>query len=220
VTAISIRRFRSAAAAVVLTAAVLAIAATLAPGARAQADAAAFIEETSQKAIDGLTDLSQGEAQREAVFRDLLGQTFDIPAIGRFVVGRAWRQASKEEKGPFLQVFEDVIVQRFLPLFAQYQGEQLIVDGAVADSRNKKFTIVNSTFVDSQGRQVKTDWRLHQKSGNYQVFDVLVEGVSMAITLRSEYASVIQEAGGLDGLVDLLRDKLAKGEFEPAVAAQ
>ena len=88
------------------------------------------------------------------------------------------------------------------------------------DSRNNKYTIVNTTFVDSQGRRVKTDWRLRERDGAYKVFDVMVEGVSMAITLRSEYASVIRNAGGLGGLVELLKEKLAKGDFKPAVAAQ
>ena len=80
--------------------------------------------------------------------------------------------------------------------------------------------MVASTYIDSQGREVKADWRLLERNGRYKVFDVVVEGVSMAITLRSEYASVIKQQGGLPGLVVLLRDKLAKGEFKPAVAAQ
>ena len=215
------RLFRLDAAALVLIATLAGVAADP-PAARAGSaePAAVFVRETSQKAIDGLTDLSRSEVEREAVFRHLLSQVFDIPAIGRFVVGRYWRAAEDEVKLEFLQVFEDVIVQRFLPLFARYQGEQLIVDGAVPDGRNVSFTIVNSTFIDAKGRKVKTDWRLHDKRGRYQVFDVLVEGVSMAITLRSEYASVIKDAGGLDGLIDLLRGKLIRGEFEPAVAAQ
>jgi phospholipid transport system substrate-binding protein len=90
----------------------------------------------------------------------------------------------------------------------------------VPDSKNPKYTVVTSTYVDAQGRRVKTDWRLIERNGDYKVFDVVVEGVSMAITLRSEYASVIKNEGGLPGLVTLLRDKLARGDFKPAVSAQ
>ncbi|MFQ6018777.1 MAG: ABC transporter substrate-binding protein [Kiloniellaceae bacterium] len=50
------------------------------------------------------------------------------------------------------------------------------------------------------------------------MFDVVVEGVSMVITLRSEYGSVIKRMGGIDGLVRLLRDKLGRGEFAPKTA--
>ena len=182
--------------------------------------ASTFLDTMRERAIAGLTDTSRSEEEREALFRSLLNETFDIKRIGRFVVGRYWRQAEAADQQDFLEAFEDAIVQRFLPLFSQYSGEQLVIGAAAPDSKNPKFTVVTSTYIDSQGREVKADWRLLERDGKYKVFDVMVEGVSMAITLRSEYASVIKQQGGLPGLVVLLRDKLAKGEFKPAVAAQ
>ncbi len=204
--------------------ALMAAALCLSPMARAGATtehpAATFLDTMRERAIAGLTDTSRSEAERESLFRELLNETFDIERIGRFVVGRYWREADAGDQEAFLQAFEDAIVQRFLPLFSQYKGEQLIIGAAMPDSKNPKYTVVTSTYVDAEGRQVKTDWRLLEQNGQYKVFDVVVEGVSMAITLRSEYASVIKNQGGLPGLVVLLRDKLAKGEFKPAVAAQ
>jgi phospholipid transport system substrate-binding protein len=182
--------------------------------------ASTFLDTMRERAIAGLTDTSRSEQEREALFRSLLNETFDIERIGQFVVGRYWRQADENDQREFLKAFEDAIVQRFLPLFSQYKGEQLIIGDARPDSKNPKYTVVTSTYIDADGRQVKTDWRLLERNGQYKVFDVVVEGVSMAITLRSEYASVIKNEGGLPGLVTLLRDKLAKGEFKPAVAAQ
>ena len=182
--------------------------------------ASSFLDSVRERAIAGLTDPTRSDQERETLFRSLLNETFDIKRIGRFVVGRYWRQAETADQEAFLDAFEDAIVQRFLPIFSHYNGEQLIIGEAAPDSKNPKYTVVTSTYVDSQGREVKADWRLLEADGGYKVFDVLVEGVSMAITLRSEYASVIKQQGGLPGLVDLLRDKLAKGEFKPAVAAQ
>jgi phospholipid transport system substrate-binding protein len=181
--------------------------------------AATFLDTMRERAIADLTDTTRSEKEREALFRSLLNETFDIERIGQFVVGRYWRQADDGDRQAFLQAFEDAVVQRFLPLFSQYQGEQLIVGGAEPDSKNPKFTVVTSTYIDAQGRHVKADWRLLEDNGRYKVFDVVVEGVSMAITLRSEYASVIKNQGGLPGLVSLLRDKLARGDFKPAISA-
>lgn len=212
------RRFAIALASVAL-AAVLSVS----PLAGSKADteqASTFLDSVREQAITGLTDTTRSDEEREALFRSLLNETFDIRRIGRFVVGRYWRQAEAEDQEAFLQAFEDAIVQRFLPLFSQYKGEQLIIGEARPDSKNPKFTVVNSTYIDSQSREVKADWRLLQRDGRYKVFDVVVEGVSMAITLRSEYASVIKNQGGLPGLVVLLREKLANGEFRPAVAAE
>ncbi len=182
--------------------------------------ASTFLDSVRERAIAGLTDTTRSDAEREALFRGLLNETFDIRRIGRFVVGRYWRKAEADDREAFLEAFEDAIVQRFLPLFSHYQGEQLIIGKAAPDRKNPEKTVVTSTYIDAQGREVKADWRLLKRDGKYKVFDVVVEGVSMAITLRSEYASVIKNQGGLLGLVVLLRDKLAKGDFKPAVAAQ
>lgn len=182
--------------------------------------ASQFLEDLSARAIKSLTNSEKTESDREQAFRQLLNEAFDIPAIGRFVVGRYWRGATPEQQQAFLEVFEDVIVQRFLPLFAQYKGERLVVGSAEPDRKSDKFTLVDSTFIDAHGREVDTDWRLYATNGGYQIFDVVVEGVSMAITLRSEYDSVIRRAGGLEGLVKQLREKVKNGEFKPAVAAQ
>ena len=182
--------------------------------------ASTFLDSVRERAIAGLTDTTRSDEDREMLFRSLLNETFDIRRIGRFVVGRYWRKAEADDQEAFLLAFEDAIVQRFMPLFSQYKGEQLIIGDAAPDRKNPKFTVVTSTYIDAQGREVKADWRLLERDGDYKVFDVVVEGVSMAITLRSEYSSVIKNQGGLPGLVVLLRDKLAKGEFKPAVAAQ
>ncbi len=202
-----------------LMAAVLCTSPLAQSGADTEHPASTFLDTMRERAIADLTDTARSEAEREALFRALLHETFDIERIGQFVVGRYWRQADDGDRRAFLQAFEDAVVQRFLPLFAQYQGEQLIVGEAAPDSNNPKFTVVASTYIDAQGRQVKADWRLLESHGQYKVFDVVVEGVSMAITLRSEYASVIKNQGGLPGLVTLLRDKLARGDFKPAISA-
>ena len=177
--------------------------------------AAAYLGAVSQRAIAGLTDPERNDSEREALFRELLNEAFDIATIGRFVVGRYWRKASKEQQRDFLQIFEDVIVQRFLPLFGMYNNEQLIVGNGQADKNNPRFVVVDSTFIDSQGTVVKVNWRMRDKGNRFQIFDVMVEGISMAITLRSEYSSVIKNAGGLGGLIELLREKLERGDFVP-----
>jgi phospholipid transport system substrate-binding protein len=58
---------------------------------------------------------------------------------------------------------------------------------------------------------VKVVWRVSGSNNNYKVTDVMVEGVSMAVTQRQEFASVIQRGGGqIDPLLKLLRDKVGQ----------
>src|SRR3546814_21052071 len=66
--------------------------------------------------------------------RQLYNENFDVPAIGRFVIGRYWRTASPADQKAFLKVFEDAMVQRFLPLLAENSSESFQV-GRPEESR-------------------------------------------------------------------------------------
>lgn len=182
--------------------------------------AADHVERLGDRAIDELADASVPQDERAARFRTLLNDGFDVPAIARFVLGRYWRVASPQEREAFMDTFERVLVQRFLPLFEDYRGDDFKVDSARQDPNNPDFYVVD-TLVRAPGgnERVRVQWRVRQSDGELEIVDVTAEGVSMAITLRSEYSSVIQRHGGqVSALVDLLDQKLAEGAFRPQSA--
>jgi phospholipid transport system substrate-binding protein len=60
---------------------------------------------------------------------------------------------------------------------------------------------------------VNVDWRLVTDNGAYKINDIIVEGISMGMTRRSEFASVVQRNGGqLRGLIALMREKTANAQ--------
>ncbi len=157
-----------------------------------------------------LTDESIPADQRKERFRRLFKDNFDIPAIGRFVLGRYWRPADEAERGEFLAVFEDVMVDRFAPQFAGYAGTKFKI-GAIREVKEDNQLMVNSTVAPPNSEVVEVDWRLRSGDGGFKVLDVVAQGVSMALTLRSEYASVLKSSGGkIDALIAMLRERTAK----------
>jgi len=96
--------------AIALAGVALAAALVVSPLARSEADtghpASTFLDTMREQAITGLTDSTRSDEEREALFRNLLNETFDIKRIGRFVVGRYWRQAEAEDQEAFLQAFD------------------------------------------------------------------------------------------------------------------
>ena len=89
---------------------------------------------------------------------------------------------------------------------AEYTGETLKVTGSRPEADG---AIVSSQILRPAGAApVKVDWRLTGRDGNYKISDVSVDGISMAVTQRSEFASVIQHNGGqVQGLITMLRQK-------------
>lgn len=177
------------------------------------ADAGEFLISLKDRATEQLGDSSIDEAEQAKRFRVLFNENFDVQTIGKFVLARYWRSASKEERQEFLAVFEEIMVQRFLPLFSDYSDVGFEVGNVRADKRNEKFLIVTSSVVQPNGEPVKVDWRVKNNNGHFMILDIVAEGVSMAITLRSEYATVIKSAGGsVKNLTVLLREKLNSSE--------
>ncbi|MFQ5774513.1 MAG: phospholipid-binding protein MlaC [Kiloniellaceae bacterium] len=183
-----------------------------APPARAGTDAGAgaFLIDLSQRAIAHLTAPGISEEEKERRFRVLMNEGFDIEAIGRFVLGRYWRGASQTERKAFLAAFEDMIVYRFLPLFADYSGETLKIGAVRQFGENPNLFSVSSELRRRQGEPIEVAWRIRKTENGYKILDIVAQGVSIAVTLRSEYASVLKRNGGkVSALTQALRDKIA-----------
>jgi phospholipid transport system substrate-binding protein len=178
-----------------------------APRFAAAQNAEAFIGTLGTEAIQVLGP-GVPQQQRLARFRELFHDDFDLPEIGRFVLGRYWRTATPDEQREFLSLFEEYIVRAYSARLGQYGGEPFRVVGARPDGGE---TIVNSQIVEQNGPPIGVDWYLAQTPDGYKITDVYVSGVSMAVTERDEFAAVIQRQGGVAGLLAQLRQKLAAG---------
>jgi len=175
-----------------------------------------FIAEFGSTAIEQLTDKEASDEELEARFRELINDGFDIPLISQFVAGRYWRSATDEERDAFKSVFEDYLEQRFRPLFARYQGETFAATRVRVDEDKPYMSWVTVELHITESQIAETEWRVRHEDGDYKILDVRAEGASMAITLRDEYASVARNNGGLSGLTEVLREKIAQGAFKPA----
>jgi phospholipid transport system substrate-binding protein len=190
-----------------LTAAFVMIAGALAPAipAAAAADPTAVISNLGSRALEVLGK-NAPQSQRVARFRELLREDFDVPEISRFVLGRYWNVATEEQRAEFLKLFEEYIALAYSTRLAEYTGETFKVTGSRPDADG---AIVSSQILRPAGAApVKVDWRLIGRNGAYKISDVSVDGISMAVTQRSEFASVIQHNGGqVQGLITMLREK-------------
>ncbi len=176
--------------------------------AAATEDASAFLASLTDRAFAQLSDESLSMPERRQRFRVLFREHFDVPAIGRFVLGRYWRKAKTPVREDFLSVFEEIMVRRFAPKFANYARSRFEI-GLVRPLPPKGQYMVASTVVPTEGEPLHIDWRVRAKDGRLKILDVVGQGISMALTLRSEYASAIKDSGGrVEGLVDKLRARI------------
>ncbi len=177
----------------------------------ASATPEAFVQSLADEALTLLQRPELGRADREAAFRQLFRKGFDIDRIARFALGRYWRKATAAERRDYRAVFEVFVVKTYSGRLSLYSGETFKVTGAA--KKGKKDTLVESVVVRPTGPGVRVDWRVRGNPGGYRVIDVAIEGVSMLVTQRSEFATVIRNGGGrVDSLIAALRERVAKME--------
>ncbi len=166
-----------------------------------------FILALGNAAISTISNGALSRPEREAGLRRLLVEGFDLDMLSRLVLGRYWRVATAAERAEYRELFESFMLSSYINRLSTYSGESLNVLGAVRGKR--RVIVVRSEIVSPKKPTMRVDWLVHVTDGRFRVIDVAVEGISMAITQRSEFASIIKSSGGrVSGLIVALRQKI------------
>lgn len=193
----------------------LALATAAAPlvPARAAGEASAVVTDFGNQMLQMLNNAQFSPAERQKRFGALLDKDFDFASIGRFVLGRYWATATDPEKQEFAPVFRDYVVQSYSVRFGEFGGASFKVTGERPESPTS--TIVSTTVMQKNNPSpAKVDWRVSTASGAPKITEVIVDGISMSLTHRQEFASLIErQGGGVSGLIAQLKAKIniAKG---------
>ncbi len=173
-----------------------------------------FIDAVSHEAFSLLKKKDLSEKQRIAAFGRLFRENFDVDRIARFALGRYWRTTPAPKRVEYQALFADFIVNTYAARFGVYEGQKIEITGS--KRLNSKETMVHSKLILPEREPVRVDWRVRKgKDGRLRIVDVVVEGVSMAITHRSEFAAVIQRDNGrIDGLLRRMREKALRIDYD------
>jgi len=172
-------------------------------------EAQKFIRTLADQALVLVNDKKISDSDRAERFRGLFVVGFDIPEIGKFVLGRHWKSASVEQQQDFLKSFEDFTVLTWSTRFKDYSGVSFDVQGAAP--ADDGYWQVDSTIHRTTGDPLPLGWRVHRVDSNWRITDILVEGVSMALTQRQDFASAMQANGGkIEDLLAAMHKKIVE----------
>ena len=169
---------------------------------------AAFIQSLANRAAEVLRDESLPLESREARFRDLLQDGFAIDKIGRFVVGKYWRQMTPEQQNNYLELYAEWVLKTYSSRLGGYLGQTFEVTKSVATDKGDIF--VSSRIKHPfDAEPIRVDWRVRNIDGKPKVIDIVVEGTSMLVTQRSEFSAVLDNSG-IEGLLDTMRLRVSE----------
>ena len=175
------------------------------------AEARAVVRETVDQVLEILSRADLNDAQRRQQIEEIAYARFDFATISRLVLTRKWKQFSPEQRQEFVEQFKIQLSKNYGSRITRYEQEQVkIVDQRL--ERNSDVTV--KTRIDGGAAdEIEVDYRLRrkdrEKEGPWMVIDVIVEGVSLVSSYRSQFAEVLnhQDPGEL---LKQLREKNAK----------
>jgi phospholipid transport system substrate-binding protein len=173
----------------------------------AASDPSQLVKSVTAQVIDIVK--TKSGAPREAAFREVLRNNFDLPYMGRQALGTHWDEASAQQRARFLAALETAEARAYSERLGKLAAYTLTIDNVVA--RPRSVWIVNASLSQASGQLIKLEWEVHDNGQGPRIADVKVAGVSMSLTKRSEFNSYIQNNGGtVEPLVQQLEARAAR----------
>jgi phospholipid transport system substrate-binding protein len=144
----------------------------------------------------------KGRYQRLA---PVVNSSYDFPFISKVVVGRYWSEFSPEQKEQFVETFVKLSIATYANQFAGYAGEHFKTISAEESTRDR--LLIKTVLIKSNGEEVELDYMLHQKERQWQIINVIAQGVSDLSLKRAQYTSYLKK-GGFDALLNKLNEKI------------
>lgn len=178
----------------------------LVPAAHAAQVPEEFVAKLADDAFSTLRDTSLSETARLEKFRALLSLGVDLPRVGRFVLGQHWRRANTDQQKEYQALFSEYVIASYAGRLKEYTTSKVVIKKA-ADNGNGEYLVTSIVTQPGNPAPIRVEWRLREDHGQLRVIDLIIEGISMALSQRSEFSSLISSNGGdLTVLLARLRD--------------
>jgi phospholipid transport system substrate-binding protein len=179
----------------------------LKPGAAAAGVPTDQIKATVDRALLVLRDPKFKPTAKTKERRDQLKQIlfarFDFTEMARRALGANWRRRTPQEQEEFVRLFTDLLERAYASTIESYSDEKIVYVGEKVDGN---YAEVNSKILTSKGQEYSIDYKTQVVSGEWKVYDVVVENISMVNNFRSQFNRVINNSS-YEELIHRLKEK-------------
>jgi len=151
------------------------------------------VKGTVDQVIKILTDPTlKGEKkvqERRGKIRQVVLQRFGFTEMSKRALGRYWNERNPEERTEFVRLFTDLLERAYIDRVDGYTGEQVVYLGESVDG---DYSEVRSKIVTKRNQEIPITYRLQKASTNWEVYDVIVEGVSLVNNYRTQFSKIIR----------------------------
>ena len=166
------------------------------------------VRQTTDKLLAILKDPQlKGESkksERRNKLKEVLYQRFDFTEMAKRSLGSEWRRRSPEEQQEFVKLFTALLERAYLDKIDSYNGEKFQYLKEREDDNN--YAQVDIKIVDNKGQEFSINYRLYNMNGDWKVYDVVIEDVSVINNYRSQFNRVLSTSS-YEELVNRMKGK-------------
>jgi phospholipid transport system substrate-binding protein len=128
---------------------------------------------------------------------------FDFDLIARWALGKYWKQANAAQRRRFTDEFRTLLVRTYAKVLLEYIDEKIYFPPSPPPAAGRDDALVRTEVRPSGQTPIAVNYRVHSKRGDWLVFDVVVDGISLVTNYRKTFADQIRNMG-MDGMINEL----------------
>ncbi|MDE3060787.1 MAG: ABC transporter substrate-binding protein [Pseudomonadota bacterium] len=156
----------------------------------------AFAKDFAQKVLAIVQDPKKDMSDRKDVLRQAFSKSVDIDWIARFVLGKAWNEATDEQRQQYTSLYRTYLTESYVSNFAEDPDKRIrdIRIAGVGDAEGSDFTVRTQMMLANQDN-LNVKYLVRENAGKYKVLDIIIENVSLITTHRAEFGSIAASQG-------------------------
>ena len=169
-----------------------------------------------RNSVDGILDIlkkgdTMDKAARRSAMETIIDERFDFRAMSQRTLATNWKKASDAEKQEFTDLFSQLIQSSYVGKLEAYTNET--VEYVAEKVKGRKALV--ETMIKTASADIPLNYKMYSKDGNWLVYDVIIEGVSLISNYRSSYQTIVKQEG-FDGLMAKMKAKIKELDAQPA----
>jgi phospholipid transport system substrate-binding protein len=143
--------------------------------------------------------------ERRSRLRQVIYPRFDFAEMARRSLGPTWQRINPEERQEFLKLFTQLLEDSYVSNIESYSGEKILYG---RELQEQGFAEVDTKIVTNKGEEFAVNYKLHERNGDWKIYDVVAENVSIVNNYRSQFSRLLAKSSFAE-LLDRIREKVA-----------
>ena len=167
------------------------------------------LKSTIDKVLVILKDETKSPQERKAVVVETVRERFDFKSMSQFVLSKNWREANDAQRSLFIDKFGKILENTYAGRLQEYSGETV----KYLDEKIRGDKALVDTAVATAGNDIPISYKLRSEGDDWFIYDVVIEGISLARNYNATYNEVIHKEG-FDGLLKLMDERIQNGDLK------